>query len=141
MLTAGGPCLALQDEAVGLFNELQRQARAAPRFEAQIAAASQRVEELEEQLHELEAENQALSMTMAGPGAASAGATGASRSSANLSYAGDDNLALSALEQQLSLAENRRSEMQAENARLTAEVGQLRVELAASQNPQVRVIW
>jgi regulator of replication initiation timing len=122
----------LKDEALGLFNELQRQARQAPRFEAQITAASQRVEELEEQVHELEAENHVLAAGGTGVAAGAAMATGR----ATPSYADDDNLALSAMEQQLALAESKQHELQAsveslasENARLVGEVSTLQAEL------------
>jgi hypothetical protein len=40
----------LQDESSALHNELRRQLQEAPRFEAQIAAATQRVVELEAQV-------------------------------------------------------------------------------------------
>jgi hypothetical protein len=44
----------LQEEATSLFSELQRQARSAPRFESQVQLASQRCDELEATITELQ---------------------------------------------------------------------------------------
>ena len=124
-----------QDEALGLFSELQRQARAAPRFEAQIAAASQRVEELEEQVQELHSENQALASGHQGLGGGLRSGPGVGHGG---HYADDAGLAMSALEQQLALSESARGDAQAaaeagarENARLAAELGRLQAALDA----------
>lgn len=123
----------LKDEALGLLNELQSQARQAPRFQAQIAAASQRVVELEEQIRELEGEIRVLT---AGGAGVTAGAAMAAR---RTSYADDDNLALSAMEQQMALTGGKMQEQQAsletltsENARLAGEVSRLQAELKVS---------
>lgn len=48
--TAAAVAFGAQDESYALFHELKRQAREAPRFEAQVAALSQAVVDLEAQV-------------------------------------------------------------------------------------------
>lgn len=50
----GNPTLIPQDEALALFHELQRQAKLGSHFESQVAAASLRVEELEDSIAQLQ---------------------------------------------------------------------------------------
>lgn len=116
------------------------------------------------QVEELQGENQALAAMQPISGAGHGNGSGrmggmavGSRGDASMAamnplftgsgYADDTGLALSALEQQLHLAEVHRDEAQAsleavgrENARLAAEVGQLRAELALKAGSSGRPI-
>ncbi len=181
--------LRIQDEAYGLFQELKRQAREAPRYEAQVQALSQAVVELEAQVHELQQENQVLAGLHPAFGAtAAAGATGGggiryrattlstgvstpdggmypcspdrgglgrlsedtaaaaagggggggAAMTSNPLYADDAGLALSAMEQQLALAEQQRVEavrsaetLERDNVRLRQDVERLETELSS----------
>lgn len=121
-LTCGCCPRIAQDESVELFKELQRQARSAPRFESQLQSAMQRVEELEEQMDVLQAENQQLS-GMAGTmrsrldSNAAASLSGVGPSGYLSSYGGYvDDAGMSAVEQQLALAESQRAELQVRQA-------------------------
>lgn len=124
--------IRMKDEAFMLLDEIKLQARDAPRFEAQLAVAARRVVELEAQVHDLHDANTVFQRL---PGSLSAGFTtprsfvstppaagggpGANTSpfshhahpaAAGLShlknvYGDDAGLAISAVEQQLALAQ------------------------------------
>jgi regulator of replication initiation timing len=147
--------IALQEEALGLFQELKRQATEAPRFESQLDAATQRVLELEAQVNELEQENQTLAGVRPGllagssPGSpmasqlastdASGNFYGANRTGVsqmvmhrNNLYADDAAMAASAIEQQLAVVESQAvaakksaEELASENVQLRREVQKL----------------
>ncbi len=138
----------VQEESQALLGELQRQARSAPRFKSQIQAASQRIDELEASLEQLQRENQRL----AGMGAGSpeprlssvredkhpARHDPAAGGGGGFDGYADAGLAETAVEQQLELAERQRDELQAyvdrlsqDNVRLMAEAEGLAAEVSA----------
>jgi regulator of replication initiation timing len=158
----------VQNEAVGLFHELKRQAVEAPRFEAQITMAAQRVIELEAQVQELQEENQSLAslqpsvlhgtgldVTSTGMDTPVSMPDVARHSNFRPSphkavYADDAAMTISAMEQQLALAESQATEaltsleqLMEDNVRLRKEVQQLTQELeqrgvSTNFNNQVR---
>jgi regulator of replication initiation timing len=125
----------IQDEALNLFQELQRQARNTTKYESQVQAASQRVTELELAMEQLQLENQRLL------------AFGSAERSSSLQpaietqpYGTDSSLSLSAMEQQLSVAEEEVADLHEllsrlgkEKQQLAAEVQNLEVAMTAAR--------
>ncbi|GAX78579.1 hypothetical protein CEUSTIGMA_g6018.t1 [Chlamydomonas eustigma] len=127
--------IKMKDEALNLFQELQRQARNTTKYESQVQAASQRVTELEHAMEQLQLENQRLL-------AFSSVEQSSSLQAAydKLPYGTDSSLSLSAMEQQLSVAEQEVADlhdllgrMGREKQQLAAEVQDLEIAVAAAR--------